>query len=299
MSTTFASAARSQFDSLQPAHPMDRRTFVATLGAAGFALAVQPVHASTVIHTDEQGLTTGSTSIKVKDDSLPIYFARPQGDARVPVVLVIQEIFGVHEHIADVCRRLAKAGYLAIAPELFFRQGDPRTLDSIPAILEKIVSRVPDAQVMQDLDACAAWAETQGADAGRLGVTGFCWGGRITWLYAAHNPEVKAAIAWYGRLKGPTDPLHPVQPIDVPEKLHAPVLGLYGGDDAGIPLTDVDAMRAALQAATNPHARASEFVVYPEAPHAFHADYRPSYRKADAEDGWKRMLQWCAERLQA
>lgn len=299
MSSTTTRAMHSQFDSLRPAHPMNRRTFVAALGAAGFALAVQPVHAATVIRTDDRGLDAGSAHIDTGGASLPLYFARPQDDARVPVVLVVQEIFGVHEHIRDVCRRLAKAGYLAIAPELYFRQGDPAALDDIPAILANIVAKVPDAQVLQDLDACAAWASGRGGDAARLGITGFCWGGRIAWLYAAHNARLKAAVAWYGRLKGAPSAGTPSQPIDMVDALHAPVLGLYGGDDGGIPLADVDAMRAALQASPNAHARASRFVVYPEAPHAFHADYRPSYRQAAAEDGWKQLLQWFGEHLKA
>lgn len=282
---------RQQFDSLLPAARLDRRGFVTTLAAAGFALAVQPVHASTVISTETTGLTTGDTTVAVDGGALPIYYARPASGTKLPVVLVVQEIFGVHEHIRDVCRRLAHQGYLAIAPELFFRQGDPRTIDNVGEILQAIVSKVPDAQVMADLDACAAWAANQGGDPDWLAVTGFCWGGRITWLYAAHNPKVKSGVAWYGRLDGTPSELTPKHPIDVAADLHAPVLGLYGGQDQGIPLTDVEMMLDALKSANS----ASTIHVYPDAPHAFHADYRPSYRKAEAEDGWKRLLDWFAQ----
>ncbi|MCK6407957.1 dienelactone hydrolase family protein [Thauera sp.] len=279
---------RDQLDSLLPAARLDRRGFVATLAAAGFALAVQPVHASTVLSTPATGLATGDASITVEGGSLPLYFAHPAGDGKFPVILVVQEIFGVHEHIRDVCRRLAHQGYLAIAPELFFRQGDPRTLQNIPDILQNIVAKVPDAQVMADLDACAAWSASQGGNPAQLAVTGFCWGGRITWLYAAHNPALKAGVAWYGRLTGTASALTPRHPLDVAAALHAPVLGLYGGQDQGIPLADVERMGAALAAAGS----ASTIHVYPEAPHAFHADYRPSYRKTEAEDGWQRTLDW-------
>lgn len=278
----------SEFDSLLPAARLGRREFVATLAATGFALAVQPVHATTVISTDTKGLDAGEDRIKVGNVELPVYSARPTGGAKLPTVLVVQEIFGVHEHIRDVCRRLAKAGYLAIAPELYFRQGDPTKVDNVGAIIAGIVSKVPDAQVMEDLDTCAAWATGQGGDPERLAITGFCWGGRIAWLYAARNPKLKAAVAWYGRLDGAPSELTPQHPIDVVAGLHAPVLGLYGGKDQGIPLEDVEAMRAALKAA----GKAGEIVVYPEAPHAFHADYRPSFRPTEAADGWQRLLDW-------
>lgn len=282
---------RQQFDSLLPAARLDRRGFVTTLAAAGFALAVQPVHASTVISTDSAGLAAGDASIAVQGGTLPIYYARPANGTKFPVVLVVQEIFGVHEHIRDVCRRLAHQGYLAIAPELFFRQGDPRTIDNVGEILQAIVSKVPDAQVMADLDACAAWASTQGGDPDWLAITGFCWGGRITWLYAAHNPKLKSGVAWYGRIDGTPSELNPKHPIDLAAGLHAPVLGLYGGQDQGIPLADVEMMMDALKSAGSP----STIHVYPDAPHAFHADYRPSYRKTEAEDGWKRLLDWFAQ----
>ncbi len=283
-------AADAEFDSLLPAAQMNRRGFVTTLAAAGFALAVQPVQAQSVITTPAGGLDVGTATVAVSGGALPVYYARPAGGSNLPTVLVVQEIFGVHEHIADVCRRLATLGYLAIAPELYFRQGDPSKLDNVGAIIADIVSKVPDAQVMADLDACAAWSASQGGDGARLMITGFCWGGRITWLYAAHNPKLKAGVAWYGRIDGAPTEMTPKHPIDVAASLHAPVLGLYGGKDQGIPLEDVEAMRDALKEAGS----RSEIVVYPDAPHAFHADYRPSYRKQEAEDGWGRLKAWFA-----
>lgn len=279
---------QAHFDSLLPAARVDRRGFMTTLGAAGFALAVQPVMAQTVIDTPATGLSHGNATVPVGGDALPVYFARPATGTQLPVVLVVQEIFGVHAYIQDVCRRLAHEGYLAIAPELFFRQGNPAAIDNVAEIISAIVSKVPDAQVMADLDACAAWAPSQGGDPARLAITGFCWGGRITWLYAAHNPQLKAGVAWYGRLDGAPADNTPQHPIDVAAALHAPVLGLYGGQDQGIPVEDVDMMRDALTAAASP----SEIVLYPDAPHAFHADYRPSYRSAEAADGWERLLAW-------
>ena len=284
---------QAAFDSLLPAAQMNRRGFVTTLAAAGFALAVQPVQASTVISTDASGLDAGSAAVRVSGGELPIYYARPAQGDKLPVVLVVQEIFGVHEHIRDVCRRLAKQGYLALAPELFFRQGDPTKLENVADILSSIVSKVPDAQVMADLDACAEWAATRGGDAARLAITGFCWGGRITWLYAAHNPRLKAGVAWYGRLDGAPSDNQPRHPIDIAANLNAPVLGLYGGQDQGIPLDDVEAMREAIKAAGKP----GDIIVYPDAPHAFHADYRPSFRKTEAEDGWKRLLEWFSKNV--
>lgn len=283
-------AGNPDFDSLLPAARLDRRAFVTTLAAAGFALAAHPIQAQTMITTDAEGLDTGMASIPVEGGELPIFFARPAGATALPTVLVIQEIFGVHEHIRDVCRRLAKLGYLAIAPELFFRQGDPTQIESVSEIIQNIVSKVPDAQVMSDLDAVAAWAGANGGDPARLAITGFCWGGRVTWLYAAHNPGLKAGVAWYGRLDGVPSELNPAHPIDVAAKLHAPVLGLYGGQDQGIPLTDVEAMQGELERAGGK----SEIIVYPDAPHAFHADYRPSFRKEAAEDGWQKLKDWLA-----
>lgn len=285
---------KAELDSLLPAKPLSRRDFVITASAAGFALAVQPVCAQSVIITPTDGLSTGDVSLPVSGGALPCYFARPAGQGKaLATVLVVQEIFGVHEHIRDVCRRLARLGYLAIAPALYFRQGDPARLDSIPAILGDIVAKVPDAQVMADLDACATWAAEHGGDPQRLGITGFCWGGRVVWLYAAHNPRLKAGVAWYGRLGGAASTLTPAQPLDLADKLHAPVLGLYGGRDQGIPVADVDAMRVALKKA---HSH-GEIHLYPDSGHAFHADYRPSYNAADAADGWQRLTRWFAKYL--
>ena len=282
---------QEELDSLTPSRDFSRRDFVRTSVGTGFAAAVLPVMAQTVIKTDTTGLVAGEVTIPVGDFKLPAYRAAPANVANAPVVLVVSEIFGVHEHIADVARRFAKAGYFAIAPEMFVRQGDAGSYGEIAKLIAEVISKVPDGQVMADLDACVAWAKGQGADTGRTAVTGFCWGGRITWLYAAHNPAVKAGVAWYGRLVGAPSALTPAHPVDLAGKLHARVLGLYGGQDTGIPLDTVEKMKAAL-AAGSPAAKKSEFVVYPDAPHAFHADYRPSYRKDAADDGWKRCLAW-------
>jgi carboxymethylenebutenolidase len=265
---------------------VSRRAFVVTSLASGFAMAVRPAAAETIT-TDTEGLEAGEVKIPVSDGTIPAYRAMPAKGGPFPVVLVVQEIFGVHEHIKDVCRRFAKLGYLAIAPELYARQGDVSNLSNFQDIL-KIVSKVPDSQVMSDLDAATAWAGKNHGDTARLGITGFCWGGRIVWLYAAHNPKLKAGVAWYGRLTGPSDDLHPKQPLELATQIKAPVLGLYGGKDQGIPLDTVEQMREAIKAAGGK----SEIVVYPDAPHAFHADYRPSYRKQDAEDGWRRLREW-------
>ncbi len=267
--------------------PLTRRHFLATSAAAGFALAVRPVSAETVIRTDAAGLVAGDVSIPVDDGEIPGYLARPEGDGAFPVVLVVQEIFGVHEHIKDVCRRFAHEGYLAIAPEMFYRQGDVSGLRDFDAILA-IVRQVPDAQVMADLDAAVAYAAGEQGNVARLGITGFCWGGRITWLYAAHSELVGAGVAWYGRVTGEASELQPRHPVDVAHELNAPVLGLYGGQDTGIPMSEVERMQAALEAADSP----SRFHIYPDAPHAFFADYRPSYREAAAEDAWPRALAW-------
>lgn len=265
-----------------------RREFVVTTLATGFALSVQPVSAQTIT-TDTTGLVAGEVQIPVPDGRIPAYRAMPAEGETFPVVLVVQEIFGVHEHIKDICRRLARQGYLAVAPELYARQGDVSQMADIREILAKVVSQVPDQQVLADLDAAAAWARQSGkGDAGRLAVTGFCWGGRIVWLYAAHNPDLKAGVAWYGRLVGQADPLHPKHPVELAAELKAPVLGLYGEADSGIPLDTVDQMRKALAEAGKP----SQIVVFPGAQHGFHADYRPTYHKQSAEDGWKRMLDW-------
>ena len=283
--------SQEDFDSLTPSRDFSRRDFVRTSVGTGFAAAVLPVMSQTVIKNDSAGLLVGEVSIPVGDFKLPAYRAAPLGKANAPVVLVISEIFGVHEHIADVARRLAKQGYFAVAPELFVRQGDAGAYGEIAKLRSEVVNKVPDTQVMTDLDATTAWAKGQGADVSRLGITGFCWGGRITWLYAAHNPAVKAGVAWYGRLQGAVSALNPAQPIDRVGQLNGPVLGLYGGKDSGIPVESVNAMKIAL-AGGSAAAKASQFVVYPDAPHAFHADYRPSYRKDAADDGWQRCLAW-------
>jgi carboxymethylenebutenolidase len=233
--------------SLSPKSDFSRREFVVTTLATGFALAVQPVSADTIT-TDTQGLEAGEVKVPVAgDQTIPAYRAMPASGGSFPVVLVVQEIFGVHEHIKDLCRRLAKLGYLAVAPELYARQGDVSKLSNIQDIISKVVSKVPDAQVMSDLDATVAWVKKTGkTDTSKLGITGFCWGGRIVWLYAAHNPNLKAGVAWYGRLVGNPDELHPKNPIDLVESLKAPVLGLYGGADQGIPQQTVEQMRKAL-----------------------------------------------------
>ena len=281
---------RSDVDSLAPTKDFSRRAFVQTAVGTGFAAAVLPVGAQ-AIRTDSTDLTVGEVTVMVGDFKMPAYRAMPAGKTGLPVVLVLSEIFGVHEHIADVARRFAKAGYLAIAPELFVRQGDAQSYGEIAKLIAEVVSKVPDAQVMKDLDACVAWAKDNGGETSKLAVTGFCWGGRITWLYSAHNPAVKAGVAWYGRLVGNASELSPRHPVDLAGDLKAPVLGLYGAADSGIPLDTVEKMKTAL-AGGSAAAKKSEFVVYPDAPHAFHADYRPSFRKGPAEDGWSRCLAW-------
>jgi carboxymethylenebutenolidase len=257
----------------------------------GYAAAAMPIIAQSAIKTPVTGLVTGEVTIDVNGFKMPAYRSAPAGKSDLPVVLVISEIFGVHEYIADVTRRLAQAGYMAIAPELFVRQGDPNEYGELAKLQSEIIAKVPDAQVMADLDATVAWASRNGGNAQKLAITGFCWGGRITWLYAAHQPQLKAGVAWYGRLVGNTTAQTPAHPLALASQLKAPVLGLYGAADTGIPLDTVEKMKAAL--ALGPGAaKSSEFVVYPEAPHAFHADYRPSYRKAAADDGWQKMLNW-------
>ncbi len=264
-----------------------RRAFVVTGLAAGFALAVQPVSAQTIT-TDSVGLTVGEVKIPVKGGEIPGYRAMPATGGPFATVLVVQEVFGVHEHIKDICRRLAKLGYFAVAPALYAREGDVANMSNMDDI-QKVVAKVPEPQVASDLDATVAWAGTTGnADTSRLGITGFCWGGRQVWLYAAHNPQVKAAVSWYGVLEKPKAELTPSNPIDLVSELQVPVLGLYGGADAGIPASQIEALTAALKAAGKP----CEIVVYPDTPHGFNADYRPSYRAAAAKDGWMRMQNW-------
>lgn len=286
----------ADLDSLLPALKLNRRGFIATALATGFTAAAGPIMAKTAIITDTNGLTAGEVKIPVAGVDIPAYRAMPANVRNAPVILVVQEIFGVHEYIKDVCRRLAKAGYMAIAPELFARQGDPSGYTEIPKLFSEIVSKVPDAQVMTDLDATVAWAGNNGGNIDALGITGFCWGGRITWLYCAHNPAVKAGVAWYGRLTGDTSELTPQHPVDIAAQLKAPVLGLYGEKDGGIPLETVETMKTAL-AGGNAAAKASNFIVYPDAPHAFHADYRPSYREAAAKEGWAQAVKWFDEKL--
>lgn len=275
---------------------LSRRSAMAATGTVlggSFALSVQPVQAQTMITTATDGLTAGEVKVKSKDGKdMAAYRAMPATGTGFGTILVVQEIFGVHAHIADMCRRFAKAGYYAIAPELYFRQGDAKSYTEIPKLIAEVVAKVPDAQVMDDLDSCVAFAKGEGkADTAKLGVTGFCWGGRITWLYAAHNPGVKAGVAWYGRVVGDATALTPKHPVDLAKELKGPVLGLYGGADSGIPNDTVEKMRAALKEGS-PAAQKSEIVLYPDTPHAFNADYRPSYRKDQADDGWKRAIAW-------
>jgi carboxymethylenebutenolidase len=267
---------------------VDRRDFLKVALGSGFAAAALPVCAQTLIKTDTTGLTAGTVKIDVNGQQVPVYHAQPTGKANPPVILVISEIFGLHEHIADVARRFAKLGYLAIAPDLFVRQGDATKVANIAELMKEIVSKTPDAQVMGDLDACVAWAKQHGGNVDKLGITGFCWGGRITWLYCAHNPNVKAGVAWYGRLVGDPTPNSPKHPIDFAPTLKVPVLGLYGGKDTGITQESIEKMKAALAKGSS----GSTFVVYPDSGHAFHADYRPSYVEKDAKDGFARALAW-------
>ncbi|NBO15898.1 MAG: dienelactone hydrolase family protein [Betaproteobacteria bacterium] len=274
-----------------PHHALNRRGLLKSSLGVGYALAAMPIMAQTAIKTDAQGLDVGEVVIKVGNDQVPVYRARPAQSTNAPVVLVISEIFGVHDYIADVARRLAKAGYYAMAPDLFMRQGDPSSYGEIAKLNAEVISKVPDAQVMGDLDACVEFAATEGADTQRLAITGFCWGGRITWLYAAHQPKLKTAVAWYGRLVGQTNAFQTAHPLSLAAQVKVPVLGLYGGEDTGIPVSTVDQMKQALAKAPGAASR-SEFVIYPQAPHAFHADYRGTYRADAAQDGWQRMLAW-------
>jgi carboxymethylenebutenolidase len=294
------------FDSLLPgsstAAGATRRTALKAALGVGYAATAMPIMAQTAIKTSSDGLASGEEIYDVDGFTVPFFYAAPAGKTNLPVVLVVQEIFGVHEYIADTCRRFAKAGYLAIAPDLYARQGDATKYTDIAKLMAEVVSKVPDAQVMGDLDGALKWAAEHGGNMKKVAVTGFCWGGRITWLYAAHSSHVKAGVAWYGRLVGTASPITPSHPVDLAASLQAPVLGLYGGQDGGIPLTTVNQMKEALAAAGsaksekgnkgNKAARASQFVVYKDAPHAFHADYRPSYRKEAAEDGFKQCLAW-------
>jgi carboxymethylenebutenolidase len=280
---------RSHRKTLGSTSAFSRRDFVVTSIAAGFALAVQPVQAQSVITTDTNGLVAGPIQIPVSDGTIPGYHARPDGKGPYATVLVIHEAWGVHEHIQDICRRLAKVGYLAVAPELFARQGDPRKLTDTAQILQQIINKVPDAEVASDLDATVAWArKDKTANVSKLAVTGFCWGGRQVWLYASHNPRLKAAVSWYGFITHPDSPITPKGPLDLVATINVPVLGLYGDADPNNPVAQVRDMEAKLKAAH----KHCEFVIYPDTPHAFNADYRPSYRPEAAKDGWNRMLAW-------
>ena len=277
----------SHFEVPRSPGKFSRREFVVVSLAAGFALSVMPVSAQTIT-TDSNGLVAGEVKIPVQGGEIPAYRAMPATGGPFPTILVVHEIFGVHEHIKDICRRLAKRGYFAVAPSLYAREGDVAGKTDIKEIIP-IVRKVPESQVAADLDATVAWAKrTSKADTSKLGVTGFCWGGRQVWLYAAHNPNLKAGVAWYGPLQFPKSENAPVNPVDEVKRMNAPVLGLYGGADEGIPAAQVDAMRGAIKAA----GKSSEIVVYPDTPHAFNADYRPSYRPEQAQDGWERMLAW-------
>ncbi len=276
-----------------------RRDFMKTsaLGVTaigvGFVAAAEPVLAA-AIETDFKGLKAGEQMIPVGSFHLPAYVSRPENaKGPLPIIIVVCEIFGVHEYIADVTRRFAKLGYLAIAPEFFVRAGDPNAYGTIAEIQANIVAKTPDAQVLNDLQAALVWAGKNGGDLKRVGVTGFCWGGRITWL-SATLPQVRAGVAWYGRLIGEKTEGNPKHPVNIAADLKAPVLGLYGAADTGISLESIDQMRAALAQAApkNRAAKACQFEVYPDTPHAFHADYRASYREGPAKDGWEKCLAW-------
>ena len=295
MHTNWIQDTQALLDSSDITKAPTRRLALQTALGLGYSASAMPLIAQTAIKTSGEGLTEGEITIDVNGFKVPAYRSAPAGKTNLPVVLVISEIFGVHEYIADVTRRLAKQGYLAIAPELFVRQGDPSSYGEIAKLQAEIIAKVPDAQVMNDLDATLNWASKNGGNVDRVAITGFCWGGRITWLYAQHNPKIKAGVAWYGRLEGQTNANNPKHPIDLVASLKAPVLGLYGGADTGIPVTSVNNMKDALAQVAqqgNAAAKASEFVVYPDTPHAFHADYRASYRAAPAADGWSRAVAW-------
>ncbi len=299
MHTNWIQDTQALLNSKDESAPTRRLALQTALGL-GYAASAAPLMAQTAVKTSSEGLIEGEVVIDVNGFKMPAYRSAPKGKTNLPVVLVISEIFGVHEYIADVTRRFAKAGYLAIAPELFVRQGDPSSYGEMGKLIAEVISKVPDAQVMGDLDATLQWASKNGGNANRAAITGFCWGGRITWLYAAHNPKLKAGVAWYGRVEGQTNANNPKHPVDLAVQLKAPVLGLYGGDDAGIPVTSVNNMKEVLALSAsrgNKAAKASEFVLYPDAPHAFHADYRPSYRAAPATDGWNRALAWFKQHI--
>jgi carboxymethylenebutenolidase len=266
--------------------PFSRRGFVMTSLMTGLTLATTSVEAQ-AIHTDAAGLVAGEVSIPAGDGPMPGYRAMPEGPGPFPVILVIEEIFGVHDYIKDVCRRLAKAGYCAVAPELYARQGDLSTMTDAKVIIRDVIAKTPDAQWIADLDAAAAWAvSASNGDGTRLATMGWCRGGRGVWLYAAHRRDLKAGVAWYGPVGGERTAIQPRTADDVAGEIHAPILALYGGADTGIPVASVEAARDKAVAA----GKSVELVVYPDAPHGFHADYRPSYRREAAEEGWTRAL---------
>ncbi len=284
MEDTRKDLKNDDLNSLVPDVQVDRRGFVAACLAAGFAITAEPVLAQ-AIKTSMDGLDGGD----VKIGEIPAYYAVPKGKGKRPVILVVGEIWGNHEHIKDVVRRVAKAGYFAVANEPYFRIGDLAKLENIKEVIAG-ANKLSDSQAFEDLDAVVAWAsKNPRANTGKLGITGFCRGGRTVWMYTAHNKKVDAGVAWYGSLM-PIPPAMPSGPLDVTDKIDRPVLGLYGGADQGIPLEHVERMRAGLKAFGND--RRSTIHVYEGMPHAFNADYRPSYRKEAAQDGWKRMLAW-------
>ena len=283
-------AFESGLEGLLPRSQWSRRGFVMTSLITGFALSMQPVSAETIT-TDTNGLEAGEVKVPVADGSIPAYRAMPAQGGPFPTVLVVQEVFGVHEHIKDICRRLAKAGYYAIAPELYARQGDPSKYTDIPTLVSEIVVKVPADQVMSDLDATEAYAKSSGkADTAKLAVTGFCWGGWATWMYAAHNPNLKAAVAWYGPPARPyKGKSGDVTSFDLAKDVKIPFLGLFGELDQNPKPEDAKKFGELVKQAGNQNV---EIVVYPGATHGFHADYRPSYRADAAKDGWTRMLAW-------
>ena len=276
----------SAFAGLQR-YPLARRSFVMTSLISGFTLATQRV-AAQAIHTDTTGLDTGEAMVAVADGKMPTYYARPATGTGFPIMLVNEEIFGVHEYIQDVCRRFAKLGYMAVAPEIYFRNPDFPNMTDTKKVLQEVVLKTPDAEIMSDLDATLAWAAQNHGDGNRTGEIGFCYGGRITWLYAAHNPNLKAAVSFYGYIKGPTSDIKPKTVLDIADQIHCPLLGLYGGQDEANPPDVVHQVEAKAKTA----GKTVDIIIYPDAPHGFFADYRPSYRKADAEDAWQRAIAW-------
>lgn len=271
-------------------YPLARRGMLMSGLMSGLTLATTRVEAQ-VIKTDMEGIEAGEVKIPVADGELPGYYARPKGAGPFPIIVVIEEIFGVHEYIKDVCRRFAKAGYAAVAPELYARLGDLSKMTDSAAIFRDVISKAPDATLLDDLDHAVAFAEKNHGNGAKLGVTGFCRGGRNVWMYAAHNPKLKAAVAWYGPIMATPSAIQPKTPMDIAGEIHCPLLGLYGGKDAGIKVEDVLAAQAKARAA----GKTVEIQIFPDAPHGFHADYRPSYRADAATTGWVRAIAWFKE----